>query len=144
MTNVETAQLLAIFKVAYPSAYKNFSDDMALDSISMWQSKFEDVPFEVMLIAWDKYCMANKFPPTFADFRECLASVHYQAWLDLTQAKLFENYTEMERCNYVMGATLRFLDGKDQPLNYDLIPNEKLRLSAHNPQYLDQEVEYIE
>jgi hypothetical protein len=144
MTNVEAAQLLAIFKVAYPYAYKDFGNEMALDSISMWQSKFADVPFEVMLMAWDRYCMENKFAPTFADFCECLRAVHYQAWFDLTQAKFFEDYATMERCKYVLDATERFRECNVQALNYNLISDEKLRLRAHNPQYLNQEVKYIE
>ena len=144
MTKVETAQLLAMFKVAYPHAYKDFSNEMALDSIAMWQSKFAYVPFEVMLMAWDRYCMKNKFAPTFADFSECLRSVHYQAWGDFAHAKLFEDFEKMERCKYVMDATERFRECNVQELNYDLISDEKLRLSAYNPQCLEQELKYIE
>lgn len=144
MTKVETAQLLAMFKVAYPHAYKDISNDTVLDSISMWQIKFADVPFKVMLMAWDKYCMENKFAPTFAAFAECLRAVHYQAWGDLANAKLFEDYATMERCKYVMDATERFRESNLQVLNYDLISDEELRLSVYNPHYLNQGDEYTE
>ena len=143
MTKIETAQLLSIIKVAYPYAYKDFSNAMALDYISMWQNTFADVPFSVMLLAWDKYRMENKFAPTFADFIECLRDLHDCAWFDLACARVREDLETMKRCRYVMDATERFRASNAQ-INYGLISNAELELRADESKYLNEKIEYIE
>ena len=144
MTRVETAQLLAMFRVAYPHAYKDISDDTALDSITMWQIKFADVPFTVMLMAWEKYCMENKFAPSFAAFVECLRNLHACALFDLACARGRGDTDTMERCKYVLDATERFRASNVQETNYGLISNAELELRAYEPKYLSEEINYIE
>lgn len=79
MNREESIKLLALIKVAYPAAYKDMDKETKLATVNMWQTTFPSVPYSIMEMAFNRFRMASKFPPTVAEMAEELANVHYQA-----------------------------------------------------------------
>lgn len=79
MNRGESIKLLALIKVAYPTAYKDMDKETKLATVNMWQTTFPSVPYSIMEMAFNRFRMASKFPPTVAEMAEELVNVHYQA-----------------------------------------------------------------
>jgi hypothetical protein len=79
MNREETIKLLALIKVAYPAAYKDMDKETKLATVNMWQTTFPSVPYSIMEMAFNRFRLTSKFPPTVADMAEAIANVHYQA-----------------------------------------------------------------
>lgn len=58
-------------KGIYPSE-RFLPDDVA---IKLWYKLLQDIPYEVLNVAIQKYAMTNKFPPTVADLRELSTTI---------------------------------------------------------------------
>ena len=78
MNRKETNQLLALFRLAYPMAYRDISEKTRAATLNMWQSTFDTVPYSLMERAFDGYRMEHKYPPTVAEMVEALKKA--QAW----------------------------------------------------------------
>lgn len=79
MNKQETTQLLALIKIAYPTAYRDMDDVSKKATVNMWQVSFPDVPYQLMESAFNHFRMKSKFPPTVAEMVEELRRMHYQA-----------------------------------------------------------------
>lgn len=79
MNKQETVKLLALIKIAYPTAYRDLDDVSKTATVNMWQVSFPDVPYALMESAFNHFRMVSKFPPTVADMVEELRRMHYQA-----------------------------------------------------------------
>ena len=79
MNREESIKLLALIKVAYPAAYKDMDKETKLATVNMWQTTFPSVPYPIMEMAFNRFRMASKFPPTVADMALELVNVHHQA-----------------------------------------------------------------
>ena len=67
MTQGETQELLAILKVAYPAAYRDFSRDNLWAVVKLWTAQFADVPADMMGVAVARLISKSKYPPTIAE-----------------------------------------------------------------------------
>ena len=83
MTREESIKLLAIIKVAYPSAYRDMDKENKLATVNMWQMSFYDVPYILMEMAINNYRMKNKFAPTIAEITEELKHIYFIALEDV-------------------------------------------------------------
>ncbi len=79
MTREETIKLLALIKVAYPTAYNDMDDTSKKATVNMWQVTFPDVPYTIMEMAFNRFRMASKFPPTVAEICVELKRLHDNA-----------------------------------------------------------------
>ncbi len=79
MNREESIKLLALIKVAYPAAYKDMDKETKLATVNMWQTTFPYVPYPIMEMAFNRFRMASKFPPTVAEMATELVNVHHQA-----------------------------------------------------------------
>lgn len=109
MTREEAIKLLAIIKVAYPTAFKDMDKDSKHATVAMWQSTFPNTPYVIMEMAFDRFRRKSKFPPTVAEMYEQLQGLYYKAVQDaLTafseeerkKAQLVMAHTEMYRGEY--------------------------------------------
>lgn len=94
MTQGETQELLAILKVAYPAAYRDFSRDNLWAVVKLWASQFADVPADVMGVAIKRLISKSKYPPTIAE-----VNTELQAMLDKAKTELLfcrRNPAQME------------------------------------------------
>ena len=93
MNKQEAVKLLALIKVAYPTAYRDMDDASKKATVNMWQMSFADVPYPIMEQAFTHHRMISKFPPTVAEMVAELKSIYYEA---TEQALLFKAIGEEE------------------------------------------------
>ena len=79
MNKTEATKLLALIKIAYPTAYRDMDDASKKATVNMWQMSFPDVPYPIMEQAFNHFRMVSKFPPTVAEMVEELKNIHFQA-----------------------------------------------------------------
>ena len=108
MTKREAAQLLALIKLSYPTAYRDLDEVTRDATINMWYGSFPDVPYPLMEQAFNRYRMSNKFLPTIAEMVEELRHLHYQAMEQVTIQQMLGNNEAVQRCLLVMQHTNRY------------------------------------
>lgn len=118
MNREESIKLLALIKVAYPTAYKDMDKETKLATVNMWQTTFPSVPYAVMEMAFNRFRKASKFPPTVADMAEELVNVHYQALEEALTAHAIGDNTSIDLYREVMRITEPYKSGayKDTPI----------------------------
>lgn len=79
MDRNEAIQVLSILKAAYPNNYKGMTKQEAIGVVNIWASQFAHVPADIVMIALNKTIARKSFPPTIADVKEVLSSMHYEA-----------------------------------------------------------------
>lgn len=79
MTREETIKLLALIKVAYPSAYRDMDKENKLATVAMWHASFSCVPYAVMELAFERYRGRNRFAPSVAEMADEVKDIHYMA-----------------------------------------------------------------
>ncbi len=84
MTKKEALQILAILKAAYPSSYNGMTKEEATGTVSVWCMQFADVPAEVVMMAIQKLISTCKFPPSIAEVKNKLESIHWEAYEAIT------------------------------------------------------------
>ena len=108
MNKQEAVKLLALIKIAYPTAYRDMDDASKKATVNMWQMSFPDMPYPIMEQAFSHFRMVSKFPPTVAEMVDELKRIHYQA---LEQANVYRNLGKGEavkQCMLVMSMTAKY------------------------------------
>ena len=127
MNKQEAIQLLALIKVAYPTAYRDMDEESLNATVSMWEQTFPSTPYVIMEMAFDGHRRKSKFPPTVAEMYEELKSIHYKATGDaLTYASMGRNQRLVERCRWVADQTSRFARGDVHNINYGSVTDKML------------------
>lgn len=118
MNREESIKLLALIKVAYPSAYKDMDKETKLATVNMWKTTFPSVPYAIMEMAFNRFRMTSKFPPTVAEMAEELVNVHYQALEGAMNAQSLGDYESIDLYRGVMSITEQYKSGayKDTPM----------------------------
>lgn len=78
MDNYEATKLLAMIKVAYPNSYKGMDNESLMATVNMWAMSFPDVPYPIMVQAFNSLRMKLKFPPTVAEMAEEISHLYYE------------------------------------------------------------------
>lgn len=114
----ESIKLLALIKVAYPSAYKDMDKETKLATVNMWQTTFPSVPYAIMEMAFNRFRMTSKFPPTVAEMAEELANVHYQAMEEAMHSQAIGDGGNVDLYRGIMRITEPYKSGayKDTPM----------------------------
>ena len=123
MNKQEATQLLALIKVAYPTAYRDMDVATKKATVSMWQMSFPDVPYPIMEQAFNHYRMTSKFPPTVAEMVEELKQIHYQATECALVHRTLGNEEEVRHYRAIMDFTLRYKDTSSIGLQLGGVPN---------------------
>ena len=110
MTRQEAIKLLALIKVAYPTAYRDMDQASKQATVNMWQMSFPDVPFLIMEQAFNHFRMVSKYPPTVAEMVEELRHINYQATENALICSSFGEIEEVRRYEAIIQATSRFKD----------------------------------
>lgn len=110
MNKTESAKLLALIKVAYPSTYRDMDEKTKIATVNMWQSTFPTVPYAIMEMAFDHFRRVSKFAPTVADMYDELKGLHYRA---LEEALTTDNPQIKETAKRIMSFTSQFQYGAD-------------------------------
>lgn len=126
MTDKEAMKLLALIKVAYPSAYKDLDKDMTIATVKMWQSTFPDTPYVIMEMAFENYRRSKKFPPTVADIFEELENLYWGASFEANIAKQRNDELAIKKCLFIMNNTDHHRRESINHIQIDRISNEML------------------
>ena len=110
MNKQEATQLLALIKIAYPTAYKDMDVASKKATVNMWQMSFPDVPYPIMEQAFNHFRMVSKFPPTVAEMVDELKSLYYQALECALIHKGLGHEEEVRQYRAIMDATSRYKD----------------------------------
>lgn len=123
MNKQEAIKLLALIKVAYPTAYKDMDQASKQATVNMWAGSFPDVPYPIMEQAFNHFRMVSKFPPTVAEMVEELKQVHYQALEGAMIHKNLGNEEEVRRYRAIMACTSRYKENSNLGLQLSSLPN---------------------
>ena len=113
MNKQEATQLLALIKVAYPTAYRDLDAITKKATVNMWQMSFPDVPFPIMEQALNHFRMTSKFPPTVAEMVEELKEIHNQATEMALIHKNLGNEDLVKQFRVIMDYTYRYKDSSN-------------------------------
>ena len=123
MNKQEATKLLALIKIAYPTAYRDMDEPSKKATVSMWQMSFPDVPYPIMEQAFNHFRMVSKFPPTVAEMVEELKNIHFQATGCALIQKGLGNEEGVRLYRAIMGYTARYKDDTHLGgLNLDSLP----------------------
>ena len=119
MTKQEAVKLLALIKVAYPTAYRDMDDASKKATVNMWAGSFPEVPYPIMEQAFNHFRMTSKFPPTVAEMVEELKGIYYEALEGASVHKALGS-REMVSCyQEIMSYTHRYAKGEVGIMNID-------------------------
>ena len=113
MNKHEATQLLALIKVAYPTAYRDLDAATKKATVNMWAMSFPDVPFPIMEQALAHFRMTSKFPPTVAEMVEELKEIHNQATECALIHKNMGNDELVKQFRAIMDYTYRYKDSSN-------------------------------
>ena len=140
MTKQEAVKLLALIKVAYPTAYRDMDDASKKATVNMWAGSFPEVPYPIMEQAFNHFRMTSKFPPTVAEMVEELKGIYYEALEGASVHKALGSRELVSCYQEIMSYTHRYAKGEVGIMNVDnLMPqlnggvfNERLGTSRDN------------
>ena len=123
MNSQEAAKLLALIKLAYPTAYRDIDKETAQATVSMWQMSFPEVPYPIMEQAFNHFRMVSKFPPTVAEMVAELRHIYFEALECALTHKSLGNEDMVKKFREIMAFTARFKDDSQLGgLNINTLP----------------------
>ena len=123
MNKQEAIKLLALIKVAYPTAYKDMDQASKQATVNMWAGSFPDIPYPIMEQAFNHFRMVSKFPPTVAEMVDELKHIHFKATECALIQKTLGNDEEVRRYRAIMACTSRYKDDSNLGLQLGSLPN---------------------
>lgn len=100
MTKKEALQILAILKAAYPSSYHNMTKEEAQGTVAVWCMQFAEMPVDIVLMAVHKLIATNKFPPSVAEVKDKISTIHWEAHNALSDGERYGNLSEKAKVQY--------------------------------------------
>ena len=122
MNKQEAIKLLALIKVAYPTAYKDMDNASKQATVNMWAGSFPDVPYPIMEQAFNHFRMHSKYPPTVAEMAEELKGIYYHATECAMVQKSIGNMEEAKRYFAIMDYTLPYKNNDYLGLQLGSVP----------------------
>ena len=110
MNKQEAVKLLALIKIAYPTAYRDMDDASKKATVNMWQMSFPDVPYPIMEQAFNHFRMVSKFPPTVAEMVEELRGIYFKAVEGALVHKSIGNEEMVNQFREIMAYTSQYKD----------------------------------
>ena len=111
MNREESIKLLALIKVAYPTAFKDMDNASKQATVNMWHTTFSQTPYSIMEMAFNGYRMQSKYAPTVAEMCDELKHLHWQAAENALRAVSFGRVEDVKACELVMKHTAVYKDG---------------------------------
>lgn len=126
MTREETIMVLAVLRGAYPAFYRGITNQEAESTIALWQSMFDEEPYEVVGAAVKAFIAADAkgYPPAIGQIKDKIRKITQQ-----------EDMTEQEAWAIVSEAIKRSTWYSAE--EFEKLPPE-IRAVVHNPDQLKQ------
>ena len=123
MNKQEAVKLLALIKIAYPTAYRDMDEASKKATVSMWHMSFPEVPYPIMEQAFNRFRMMSKYPPTVAEMVLELRNIYHQATERALVCKGLGDNETAQRYWAIMDCTARYKnDDYLGGLNIDSLP----------------------
>lgn len=128
MTKKEALQILAILKAAYPSSYNNMTKEEASGTVAIWAMQFADMPVDIVMMAIHKLISTSKFPPSVAEVKDKIKSIHWEAYDMITVNREYLPEKNVRRFERIYEATKEYKFGTmyEPKLNTMLANDPKL------------------
>lgn len=127
MTKKEALQVLAVLKAAYPASYQSMTKEEASGTVSIWCMQFADMPYEIVFMALQKLISTNKFPPTVAEVKEKIKSIHWEAYELLSSRNLELPEANREKYQQIYDVTAQYKYGTTyEPKIHQMVGGQKL------------------
>ena len=110
MNKQEAGKLLALIKLAYPTAYRDIDSETAVATVNMWQMSFPDIPYPIMEQAFSHFRMVSKFPPTIAEMVQEVKGIYLEAVEGALIHKSLGNEEMVNKYREIMAYTERYKD----------------------------------
>ena len=136
MNRKEAVQVLAILKASYPNQYRNLTQEDAQGIVSVWSVQFANIPADIVLMALNKAVGENDFPPTIAEIKRKICSVHSEASTIIERHHRMNNLTDEEFENYkrIYKATEKYKFGIPEPSIREMIPSKNVKQIGRSEQ----------
>ena len=112
MTKKEAGQILAILKAAYPSSYNGMTKEEANGTVSIWAMQFADMPADIVMMAVHKLISSCKFPPSVAEVKDKIKSIHWETYDLISGGKGFISEDLKQKYQRIYEATADYKYGK--------------------------------
>ena len=136
MTKKEAIQILAVLKASYPNFYKDMSAEEAQGTVSVWSMQFADMSADIVLMALNKAISTSKYPPSVAEVKSKISSVHWEAYEVIEQNYSLHNLTDEELKTYqrIYNETqpYKFRNNTEPKISNMLIKNDVKKLGVRN------------
>lgn len=100
MNKKESAQVIAMLKAGYPNFYKHLTEQDAQGIVSMWSMQFAEMPADIVLMALNKAISTNTYPPSIAEVKEKISSVHWEAYEMMSRHYKVKSLSDEEYAYY--------------------------------------------
>lgn len=111
MTKKEAVQILAILKAAYPASYNGMTKEEASGTVAIWAMQFDDVPVDIVMMAIHKLISTSKFPPTVAEVKDKIKTIHWEAYDAITAKRDVLPESTVKKCQAIYDATAAYKFG---------------------------------
>lgn len=132
MTKKEAVQILAILKAAYPASYNGMTKEEASGTVAIWAMQFEDMPANIVMMAIHKLIATSKFPPSVAEVKDKIKSIHWEAYDVITARKDYLPESTVKKCQMIYDATSSYKFGKvyEPQISIMLSDNSRLQIGG--------------
>ena len=117
-------QVLAILKASYPNQYRNLTQEDAQGIAGVWSIQFANIPADIVVMALNKAVSANDYPPTIAEVKKKISSVHSEAYDFIERHHRMNNLSDEELATYkrIYKETEKYKFGISEPSIRDMLP----------------------
>lgn len=110
MNKQEATKLLALIRIAYPTAYRDMDEASKKATVRMWAMSFPDVPLEIMEMAFNHFIRVSKYPPTVAEMVQELRRIYYGAMDGVANRIAIGDMDGAEQCMAIMDCVASYKD----------------------------------
>ena len=127
MTIEESTKILTVLTAAYPGAYRNISPTDASAVCAVWAAQFSDIPVDIVFLALQKAIAVCKYPPTIAEIKVKIRSVHWDAYEVVSKNGIGCEKSTAEIAEYqrIYKATEKYRYEKIEPSLQDIIQQQQ-------------------
>lgn len=137
MQKQDIKQLMTVLKVAYPSNYRDMTEEEMRQTASLWYEMFAE--YEVILVvkALNNYIKANKYPPTIAGLQEQIdlltnhGNSNEELWSMVLKAIKNSTYGSVEEYNKLPEECQRWLGGPSGLKDLGMIDTDTVNTVLH-------------
>lgn len=124
MNRKEATQVLAILGASYPKYYRNITDEETQGIIGTWSVQFANVPADIVVMALNKAVSVNDYPPTIAEVKKKISSVHSEAYDIIERHHRLKNLSDEELAAYkrIYEVTQSYKFGISEPSIREMLP----------------------